>query len=554
MKINLKELKRDYEIVLCKINKCAVGQINIRFIDTLSRSIDSMDEIQFTIPKFIYDRNGLKNIRYVLYDEIKEERFICLDDREYFVIKEIEINDNKDKIVKAYSAEIKLSKIDINIEDVAIQLFSDDKENGVISLNNYLKQETSWSIGHVDDVVAYEMNEHGDKVEKLRIQESVSSNWHDFFIKDIKEEFSCVVQFDTYNKKVNLYDIDSFGDNIELVLTYDNYIKSNKKTNSTNDIVTRLKLIGREEMDIISAVPTGYEYLENYSYFLENGEMSEGLVNAMMTYEEMVAVRKKEWSKLVEIKNTKEAERLKKSNKWQMIIANIEICEKMIVSYKNAKDDKNVALKQSELTKLKDEETILEVEIKRLEQEIKGLEDSIININILCKRETATDQDGHLIFSYELLEELKEFIYCDTFSNDSFLNVDDFVNAGKRELDLKCKPTTVYSIDVVNFLRRILDTGFRQHFQGCLSLGDIIVLYNNVECYEEHVYFVGYTQDFKEDKLNIELSNKKLKTDNTRTIADYLTKSRSTTNLLNKKRYLLNKQKYNRMNVPERVM
>lgn len=159
----------------------------------------------------------------------------------------------------------------------------------------------------------------------------------------------------------------------------------------------------------------------------------------------------KEWSKLVEIKNTKEAERLKKSNKWQMIIANIEICEKMIVSYKNAKDDKNVALKQSELTKLKDEETILEVEIKRLEQEIKGLEDSIININILCKRETATDQDGHLIFSYELLEELKEFIYCDTFSNDSFLNVDDFVNAGKRELDLKCKPTTVYSIDVVNF-------------------------------------------------------------------------------------------------------
>lgn len=251
-----------------------------------------------------------------------------------------------------------------------------------------------------------------------------------------------------------MYDIDSFGDNIELVLTYDNYIKSNKKTNSTNDIVTRLKLIGREEMDIISAVPTGYEYLENYSYFLENGEMSEGLVNAMMTYEEMVAVRKKEWSKLVEIKNTKEAERLKKSNKWQMIIANIEICEKMIVSYKNAKDDKNVALKQSELTKLKDEETILEVEIKRLEQEIKGLEDSIININILCKRETATDQDGHLIFSYELLEELKEFIYCDTFSNDSFLNVDDFVNAGKRELDLKCKPTTVYSIDVVNFLRK----------------------------------------------------------------------------------------------------
>ncbi|WP_051365942.1 hypothetical protein [Metaclostridioides mangenotii] len=80
------------------------------------------------------------------------------------------------------------------------------------------------------------------------------------------------------------------------------------------------------------------------------------------------------------------------------------------------------------------------------------------------------------------------------------------------------------------------------------------MLYDREEDTEDLIYFVGYTQDFKDNTLKIDLSNKKRKEDDIRTIADYLTKSKHTLKSLNKKKYLLNRQKYNRINVPESVV
>ncbi|MFN1845583.1 phage tail protein [Clostridioides difficile] len=108
----------------------------------------------------------------------------------------------------------------------------------------------------------------------------------------MKEEFNCVIEFDTFNKLINLYNIDSFGDEIKITLTEDNYIKSIERTLNTNDIVTRLKLQGNEEMDIIDATETGYPYIENYSYFIENKEMSPELMKAINVYEEIVKKEK----------------------------------------------------------------------------------------------------------------------------------------------------------------------------------------------------------------------------------------------------------------------
>ncbi|MDI0267810.1 phage tail protein [Clostridioides difficile] len=552
--VNLKQIQREYNITLHKVNKEILGEIPIEFIDSLTRSIDGTDEIQFTIPKFITNRFSFQKIINPLYYEVSNERFICVDNKEYFVIKEIKEDGYKNKVIRATSAEVKLGKINLNIEDMGLQLFTEDKDAGIISLNNYMKEETGWTLGNVDDSIGYETTDTGEKREKVRWQESVDSNWHDFLINDIKEEFGCVVQFDTYNKKVHLYDVDSFGDNIELVLSYDNYIKSHEKTRNSDEIVTRMTLVGNEEMDIVGATVTGYKYIENYSYFLENGEMSKDLVTAILKYNEMIKLREVEWLKLIDEKNKKNKELRDNKNKLQVIYSTINALYSIKKTYETNKDTINAAKVASDITKNNDEKVILEVTIKNLEQQVLELEDSIKQINILCKRETATDENGQLIFNEILLEELKEFIYCDTYTNDSFLKVEDLIETGKRELELKCRPTIDWTIDSVNFLSRIINMEFRQHWNGSLSVGDIIIFYDRAEGTEDIIYFVGYTQNFKDGSLNLDLSNKKLKEDNTRTISDYLTKSKHTMDSVNKKKYLLNRQKFNRMNVPESVV
>ena len=40
----------------------------------------------------------------------------------------------------------------------------------------------------------------------------------------------------------------------------------------------------------------------------------------------------------------------------------------------------------------------------------------------------ATDENGNLLFTEDTLNELKEFVYCETYSNDSFLDVKDLIS------------------------------------------------------------------------------------------------------------------------------
>lgn len=533
-----------------KVNKDIVGQIPREYIVSLTRSIDASDELEILIPRFITNRVTLKKSRYPLFDEVKNERFICIDGKEYFVIKEINDENNDKKTIKAISAEVKLNKISLTIENKGVQLYTEDEEAEIISLNKYMKEETGWSLGYVDESIAYETIEV-EKKEKVRWEENIESNWFDFLKKEIKDQFDCVVQFDTYNKKVNLYNVDSFGDDIQLILSHDNYIQSHEKVDNSHEIVTRLKMVGSEEMDIVGATATGYPYLENYLYFIENEEMSKDLTKAMLKYNEMNEIREKLWKAQIETKNAKQKEVQKQKNSFMIANSMIKSLEKVIIIYEEKKDDINRAKAVAEMHEYSEQRDDLEESINTLENDIAKLDEEMMKLTILCKRETATNENDELIFNETLLDELKDFIYCDTYNDESFLKVEDFIAAGKRKLELKCRPAVEWSIDSVNFLSRLLDTGFRKHWKGDLSLGDVIMLYDREEDTENLIYFVGYTQNFKDNTLKIDLSNKKTKEDDIRTIADYLTKSKHTLKSLNKKKYLLNRQKYNRINVPE---
>ncbi|HBE8485814.1 hypothetical protein RHI49_19545 [Clostridioides difficile] len=554
--VNLKQIKSDYTLTIHKMNKSFLGQIPINFLNSIKRELGGVDEVQLTIPKYITERFQFSKVINPLFNEIKEERLICLNDKEYFVIKNVVTTDDKLKSVTAKSKEVKLGKIDVNIEDYGLQMFTKDEETSIISLNDYLKQETGWKLGHVDDSIAYETDSEGNKREKVRWQESINSNWLDYFNNELKEQFECIADFDTYNNLVNLYHIDSFGDNIQLYLSHDNYIKSLERTTNSDDIVTRLKLEGSEDMDIIGATVTGYDYIENYSYFLDNKEMSEELSRAIKKYQEMNEIREPIWRELIDTKLKKQRERDDKSSEWLHVIETIKAKKDIKKTYDNPehKDEVNSAKLAVEISELEDKKVILDVQIKHLEEEIAKLDESIKDINILCKRETSTDEDGYLIFNEVLLDELNEFLYYDTYTNDAFLKVEDLIAEGKRQLSLKCIPTKEWTLDVINFLDRIIDINFRQHWKGDLSMGDIIVLHSKESKEEELVYFTSFTQNLKNGKLDtleLTLSNKKIKEDDKRTIADYLTKAEHATRTLNSKRHLFIQQQKKRINLPD---
>ena len=558
--MRIRGVKDSYTLILCKMNGERMGMIPYSSVDSIKRGINSVSELTFSVHKYY----GEENLRNSLYDELKTERFIELDNDECYVIKNISEVNERLKSVTAYSREKKLFKNTAEFEDITLTLKNPYTDiEGCFSLDELLYDATGWRVGYVSQKVLYKSNETViDNItgetevtltneEKLRYQESVSTNWYDYINTDIAEQFECYPVFDSYNKIVNLYSDDELGEDPQLMLSYDNYLKEIELSDDTEDIVTKLVLSGNDDLTISEVNPSGETFVEDFSYFIESREMSDALISALELYYVMVKKRAIEWNRLRGEKAEKQSQLTAKKNELLIIYSTIKSLE---FAMKQSNDEAFNAKTQERLVGLNDKRVLLEKEINELDDYINNLDVSIENINKLCKKKYATNDNGILIFTESLLNELKEFIYQDTYSNDAITDGLTLMRIGKRKVSQSCYPTKTWTISSVNFIERLIDNGFRQHWNGELGLGDMIVLKGDE--FIEIIYVIGYTQNFKDKTIELELSNKKQENEFSLSIGERLTqgkeayriakKSRSTINMVNKNRYGLTYDKINK--------
>ena len=546
--IIIKELKPIKHITLTKLNGDVIAEIPLFYLNEETRSIDEVDTISFTIP-LKYRNNFSKEMHdYYVYDEVIAERLICVDG-EYFVIKEITENQsNHTKSITAYGLENKLEKNTIALSDCGLMLKDKDEETNIYSFDEYLYQQTGWKLGHIDDEVRYMDN--GEP--KVRMQEETNTSFYSFITETIAEQFCCVPIFDRVNKKINLYDIDGFGNDLKLILHKDNYLKSLEKTYNSSDIVTRLILEGNEEECIVEeANPTGLNYIENYSYFIENEDMSKGLIRALKLFEELTPKRMDKWKEYVSLKAQKNSELSKLDSSENILMTKCNQLQNIIDGYNDMETEEEYYLLddiKSELDISRLELQDVSNQIRILEKETKELEGKINKLNKLCRRETSEDEAGNLLFNEKLLNELKDYIYYDTYSDDSFLDANELIKTGKHILESKCKPTVEFTIDSVNFISRLLGDKTRLIPNVQLGLGDVISTYDKERNKEDLVFFTGWSMNYNDNTLNLTFSNKKTNKENTRVIADLLKKSKETKKIISVNKWLWNKQKYNKVN------
>jgi hypothetical protein len=531
-------------VILCKLNREEIGELPVSSVVSIERYLDEIPKMVLKVKKYIVSQSGKKKVINPVYDDIKNKRYILLNENEYFIIEKI--NENKLSNVKevtCYKGEYKLNKMAIEMKEFFLSIMSTDIENNIYALNDLLK-EIGWSIDYVDDAVRYDGEE-----DKIRWQENVDDNWLDFVKNDIAVQFNCYPVFNTMDKTISLYDMDTLGEEIKICLSFDNYIKSKVKEVSSDDLITLLKLKGNEELNIGYYVPTGYDFITDFSYFIDTREMSDELISALAKYDEMVAIRTVQWRALVDERAAKQSELDINRSRWQMSISTIEGYKNQISIYRLKKDTINEGRVTVALAKEKDNELLLRLKIEELIKDIELLNESIININILCKYETCTDENGNLVFNRNLLNELGEFIFCDTFNDSSYVDANQMIEYGKGLLSKRCKPTLEVDIDSMNFINKIIDNGFRQHWNGELSFGDIVVLMDEENDTEEYYYFIGYSVDYENNKLILKISNKKSNRKETKTINQWLKQAKSMNALLSTNEYLFNKVKSNRLNI-----
>ena len=552
--ITVKGIEDKYSIELCKTNETPIGALPSDCLDSLTCKLCDLDEAKLTVHKYYYSNIDKIKVGFYLYDEIKPERIITLNNRK-FIIKSVEEDDkNKIKILLCYAKQKKLEKNTISVEDLGFYLMDSDEDQGIFNLDEYMYEETGWRFGHIDNEVRY--NSNGEP--RLRWQESVEEDWYTYLNSTLAKQYNCITVFDDEHGLVNLYAIDNFGDDLKIFLSYDNYLKELSRTDNSSDIVTKLKLIGNEEKcHIEDANPTGLNYIENYSYFIESGDMSNELITALNTYDEMVKERTITWKELNTQLLEKQNELTIKKNEEYMAIENYKAQKKSYDYYASkvgtSEDSTGAYTSLAEqlapiVAQYKEDVERLYLEVKNLEEDIANLNASIKQINILCRKPTATDSNGDLIFNQQLLDELKLFIYSDTYADDSFYDAEEMLEVGKRNLELSCKPTVSWNISVADFTARLRIPN-RVKWNGTLGLGDVIGLYDTETGEETFVYVIEYTKDFKSKSLSLTLSNKKGNENAFKVVNDLLKQGKLAIKQLSKINWISNDIKYNRWNM-----
>jgi hypothetical protein len=158
-------------LLLCKLSKIPIGELSASYVTSLEKTIDEIPILRLKINKyFISQDNKIKTLN-PLYEEVRVKRYLLVNNENYFLIEEVKENKFSNvKEVVAYKGEQRLSKYPINIEDIGIQLKTNDINNDIYNLNDLLS-EIGWKLNYVDDKIAYE-----NGIEKMRWQDSVNSN------------------------------------------------------------------------------------------------------------------------------------------------------------------------------------------------------------------------------------------------------------------------------------------------------------------------------------------------------------------------------------------
>ena len=546
--MNIKDLNNNFEITLYKPNRSIIGELTMLTDNiNINKKIDDIDTISFDINKDLIDRfTHIEDIN-VMYNEIKEERLILFNQKEYYVIKNVDESnsDTNIKSVSCSSLEHKLTRINIALEDIGIVLFEEDADEDYLSLEYLINNETGWTLNHVDDSVRYEIIK-GEKKSKARWQESINMSWYSFLTEEIANSFLCLIQFDTLNKYINIYDLDTYGENIELYLSKDNYIKSLEKSTSSNEIVTRLRLTGKDEIDIRSVNPMGVDYIEDYSYFIDNGDMSESLIVALDNHKKIVENNQLEWDKLSSRKLELDKQLIDFRAKLYRICETIKELTSLKENYESLNDTTDAEYIGKQIEDKNLEKNTIEQDIRNIEAELKEITEIILKLNTQLDRRLAVNEDGSKVFSSDDLWELNEFLYYDSYVNNSFITPESLLEGGNAELKRRCTPSIEYSVDVQDFIGRIINHKSRG-FKGNLNLGDLIVFFDDLLQKEYYLYLVGYEYSPDNNSLVLNIGNKKSKINNTINIANKLRDVVNMNNYINSKQYMLNQLKYNKL-------
>lgn len=268
--------KIDYEekpiLILRNLDGTAIQTLGYAFNVKADLSYNEVSTLTFDLPETVDD------VATPHYDDVVGMRIVDW----YGIGQFILINPSEQsngvtmvKSCKAYSLEYEFAKKDFYLEAGVFNFWNPLSPDDTI-IGRILEKMPDWSIGYIDTAL----------VGKYRTFEELSKKAYDFIKSDVQQSYGCIIDFNTYERKIYAVSVDSVVPIHQIYLSRERLIDDIKVEENSDEIVTCLDVNGDEGVNIRLVNPTGSNKLYNIDYFLNETNFSAELVAKWRKWEQ----------------------------------------------------------------------------------------------------------------------------------------------------------------------------------------------------------------------------------------------------------------------------
>ena len=524
--IDLTKKPQKPQIFLCKpdISRTILSKLNESYNTEHSVKLGQINELTLNIPLYLDKNHKLeinKNINII------KNRFLLKivlgTNVEYYIINKITdtVDDNIDyKTINAFSLAYEL-------KNKLLRQYKVTSYNATQVLRDILSN-TIWGIGNID----VEFNV------QYRSFDVTSQTVLDFVIQ-VAETFNAIIEWDTENRLINFIKAENVGKDLGLKISYNKYLKTMSREIDSDEVVTRLKIYGKDGLSIQTINPTGSNYLEDFSYFLNSFSrtdegnvishseyMSDGLCHAILDYNLLLITNRGIYYNLLNQLNisrenltVKEIELTNLNDQLAIILDKIDSA--------NANNQST--------TQLIIDKTNKNIEIGTKQNEVNAINSTITSIqNQISELQDSLSIENN--FTPQQIYERNQFIIEKEWTDTNYTNAQDLYNTAVKKFEDLKNPQTVISIDIVNFLEIIEE----QHNWDKLNLGDTIYIkYDNFNI-DVTAKIIEIQYNYEDGNINLTIANIKDYLNNEKKLLKMLYNSVSTSSEIDMNRYKYN--------------
>lgn len=258
-----------------------VGCLSDTTDEELVLNFNAVSELNFRAYRIRRDDSNDNAYSFAMYNALKNRRLIFMEDIGFFVITSVSDgyeNGYQYKDIRAESCETEIAQKTLTYIEDGTYLFTNLIEKIVATL-------PAWTVGYIDAEVA----------DKHRTFTDISTELNTLaFLQDnIQDAYECICLFDIINRRINIYDQNSYVKETNIHITKEDVINSIDISETSDDLYTAISVSGDNNLTIASVNPLGTNVIYNFDYYLD--WMSPTLKDKVESWIDLMDTRRDEY-------------------------------------------------------------------------------------------------------------------------------------------------------------------------------------------------------------------------------------------------------------------